>query len=76
MKESFMIIKNIKSSLLKNYVNHCATKIQKIFRGHFARKIKVPVKKAFMKIENSLRWIVIGWRIRRIMKTKEIDIYT
>ncbi len=47
MKDSFIEIKNIKNSLLKNYVNHCAIKIQKIFKGFYARNIIIKIKRAF-----------------------------
>ena len=68
-----MQIKNIKSTLLKGYVNHCAMKIQKVFKGHYARKVQMPIKKTFRKVEVVLKAVVKGWKIRKIMKTKEIE---
>lgn len=73
MKESYLSIKNIKTSLLKNYVHHCAIKIQKIFKGFYARKVIVKIKRVFKDRENFLKAVVKGWRIRRIMQTKEIE---
>ncbi len=58
---------------MKNYVSHCATKIQKVFKGYYTRHVIVKIKKAFSKVEIKLKAIVIGWKIRKIMKTKEID---
>lgn len=54
MKDSFIQIKSIKTNLLKNYVNHCAIKIQKVFKGHYARKFIVKIKRAFKGINEKL----------------------
>jgi len=59
--------------LLKNYVNHCAIKIQKIFRAHYARKYLYTIKKAFFKKEHILVAAVKAWRLRKILKTKEVE---
>lgn len=72
MKDSFIQIKSIKTNLLKNYVNNCAVKIQKIFKGYFARKFIVKIKRAFKGIDEKLVAAVLGWKIRKIMRTKEI----
>lgn len=74
MKESFIEIKRIKAALLKKYVNHCATKIQKVFKGYYARMVVVKVKRAFKMREEKIIAAVKGWRIRKIMKTKEIEL--
>ena len=76
MKKSFIYIKDIKNRLLKGYVNHCACKIQKVFRGFYARNYLVKIKRAFSKTETRFRAIIIAWRLRRVMKTKEIENYT
>lgn len=56
------------------YVNNQATKIQRIFRGYYARKVIIPVKKAFgFGREEKLSSVAKGWKIRKIMKTKEIE---
>lgn len=73
MKEAFISLKNRKTILLKNYVGHCATKIQKVFKGYYARHVIVKIKAAFNKVEDKLIALVIGWRVRKIMKTKEIE---
>ncbi len=44
-----------------------------MFKGRFARKILIPVKKAFKICDKRLSSLIIGWRIRKIMKTKEIE---
>jgi len=72
IKESFISLKSRKNVLLKTYINHCATKIQKVFKGHYARKVTVPTKAAFRGLEEVANAVVNGWRVRRIMKTKEI----
>jgi len=51
MKEAFLSVKAIKNTLLKNYVAHCATKIQKVFKGYFVRKYIIKIKKAFFSVE-------------------------
>jgi hypothetical protein len=56
-------------------VNHCAIKIQKLFKGFFARKYTVKIKRAFRLVDKHLSSIIKGWRIRKIMKTKEIENY-
>ena len=66
-------MKNIKANLLKNYVNHCALKIQKIFRGFYARNIIVKIRRAFKGKERGLVGAVYAWRLRKIMKTKEVE---
>lgn len=68
-------MKNKRTYLLKKYVESCAIKVQKVFKGHYARKIKIPIKKAFKAIEPKLNGVVAGWRLRRILKTKEIQTY-
>lgn len=68
-------MKNKRTYLLKKYVESCAIKVQKVFKGHYARKIKIPIKKAFKAIEPRLNGVVAGWRLRRILKTKEIQTY-
>lgn len=59
--------------MLKNYVRNCAIKIQKVFKGYHTRHTVVKIKRAFSKVETKLKAMIIGWRIRRIMKTKEIQ---
>lgn len=76
IKDSFIHIKEFKTLLLRNYVNHCAIKIQKNFKGFFARKYTVKIKKAFKTADKHLSSIVRGWRVRKIMKTKEIENFT
>ena len=61
--------------MLKNYVNHCATKIQKVFKGHYTRKVTIKIKRAFNTLEEKFSACITGWRVRRIMKTKEIENY-
>lgn len=51
--------------MLAEYVGKCATKIQKVFRGHLIRRPKVIGSER-------IAAIVRGWRLRRIMSTKEV----
>jgi hypothetical protein len=46
-----------------------------LFRGYYARKYTVLIKKTFRNVENVMNAMVRGWRIRKIMKTKEIENY-
>jgi hypothetical protein len=57
-------------------VDHCASKIQKVFRGFYARKYIIKIKKTFFNVEDKIQAVVRGWRIRKIMKTKEIENYS
>ena len=76
LKAGFINVKTLKTQMLKNYVNLCATRIQKVFKGFFTRKVVVPVVKVFSEGRDEiLRSVIVGWRIRRIMKTKEIENY-
>ena len=69
--------------MLELYVNNCATKIQKVFRGWFVRERIRPllIHKALNfsarkdNVISRLRALIQGWRIRKIMKTKEIGNY-
>ena len=45
MKNAYISIKNTKQRYLKKYIFFSATKIQSLFRGHIARKIKVPIRR-------------------------------
>jgi hypothetical protein len=64
----------MKAAMLKGYVNECAAKIQKVFKGFYSRKVVLPIKKSFAKGRGlKLDSVVKGWRIRRIMNTKEIE---
>ena len=38
------MLKERKSTLLNNYINYCAVKIQKVFRGYLARRLDVPIR--------------------------------
>jgi hypothetical protein len=68
--------------MLEIYVNKCATKIQKLYRGWYVRERIRPLKihRVFSAQQNhsggqvvqKLRAIVRGWRVRKIMRTKEI----
>jgi hypothetical protein len=67
--------------MLEIYVNKCATKIQKLYRGWYVRERIRPLKihRLFSAQQNhgghvvqKLGAIVKGWRLRKIMRTKEI----
>lgn len=47
LKTTFLQIKSMKTAMLKGYVNDCATKIQKIFKGFYSRRVIIPIKLAF-----------------------------
>jgi len=73
MKASKMAVKKHKMAILKKYINRCATLIQKLWRGHFVRKVVVTVHKRIGKFHAALAGLIKGWRVRRIMRTKEVD---
>lgn len=69
--------------MLEVYVNKQATVIQKVFKGWYVRERVRPLQvwRAFTVISrrgikelvmNKVRAVISGWRIRRIMRTKEI----
>jgi hypothetical protein len=83
LRECFVHVKMVRKQMLEVYVNKCATKIQKVFRGWFIRERIRPLKiqKALNlsarkdNVLSRLGAVIIGWRIRKIMKTKEIANY-
>jgi hypothetical protein len=83
LRECYVHVKQVRKQMLEVYVNKCATKIQKVFRGWFVRERVRPllIQKAFNlsarkdNVLTRLRAIFLGWRIRKIMKTKEIANY-
>ena len=72
MKYTHQMIKERKSTMLNNYINYCALKIQKVFRGHLARKLDLPLR-VFLgaKGQSKLQAVLQGWRVRRIFRLKE-----
>ena len=72
MKDSFMNLKLTKQFILKNYIIHCVTKIQKVWRGHFVRAVVKPVHVKLGKFWRLLAAVAVGWRVRRIFRTKEV----
>jgi hypothetical protein len=83
LRECFVHVKGMRKHMLEVYVNKCATLIQKVFRGWFVRERVRPllINKTFNlsgrkdNVLSRLRAIFVGWRIRKIMKTKEIGNY-
>jgi hypothetical protein len=58
--------------MLNNYINYCAVKIQKVFRGYIVRKLEIPFRKILgQEGLERLQAVLIGWRVRRIMRLKE-----
>lgn len=46
MKNAYICVKNTKQKYLKKYIFFSAAKIQALFRGYHARKVKVPIRRA------------------------------
>lgn len=72
LKDSYLNVKNTKQRYLKRYIFFCATRIQTLYRGFRARKVIVPIRRKLGSNVSLLTSVAIGWKIRRIMKTKEI----
>lgn len=84
LRECFMQVKQIRKAMLEVFVNGKATLIQKVFRGWYLRQRVKPleVRKAFfmrysrrsggVSLLDKMRGLIQGWRVRRIMKTKEV----
>jgi hypothetical protein len=59
--------------MLKKYIFFCATRIQSLWRGHFARAVKAPIRhKLGHRRLRVLEAMSLGWKVRRVMKTKEV----
>eukprot|EP01022_Parablepharisma_sp_SALTPOND_P023853 TRINITY_DN521_c0_g1_i1.p1 TRINITY_DN521_c0_g1~~TRINITY_DN521_c0_g1_i1.p1 ORF type:complete len:874 (+),score=70.88 TRINITY_DN521_c0_g1_i1:3561-6182(+) len=59
--------------LLAKYISHCATLIQKIYRGHYMRKRYVTTVKHRFKLWRLRRALLIGWKVRCILKCRKIE---
>ena len=44
MHRAFLKVKNTKQRMLKKYIFFCATRIQSLWRGFYARRVRVPVR--------------------------------
>ena len=84
LRECFIHVKSMRKHMLEVYVNRCATAIQKVFRGWYVRERIRPllIQKALnssarrdSRVITRLRALIQGWRVRKIMKTKEIGNY-
>ncbi len=58
--------------LLNKYTALCAVMIQKLYRGHKARKTYGPVVKRRLGLSRLRKALLIGWKIRRIQKCRKI----
>jgi hypothetical protein len=58
--------------MLKKYIFYAATKIQSLWRGHHARTVKVVIRRRLGNMRQVLLGAAIGWKIRRIFRTKEV----
>ena len=74
LKDAYISVKETKQRYLKRYIFFCATKIQTLYRAHHARKVIVPIRRKLGPHRGVLRAVAEGWKIRRIMKTKEIQV--
>lgn len=54
------------------FVNHCASIIQSRFKGYQQRKYYKMFKPFLARFKELLHAIVIGWRVRKILKTRRI----
>lgn len=83
LRDSFVNVKRLRQRALEEYVSKAATKIQKVWRGWFLRtRVKpIAVRRAFYTLSlrgrreillKKVRAVVQGWRVRKIMRTKEI----
>ena len=73
MQRAFLRVKETKQRMLKKYIFFCATRIQCQWRGFYARRVRVPVR-AKLGLANIrvLEAVAMGWKVRRIMRTKEV----
>lgn len=64
--------RNQEKELLKRYVNHCATMIQKTFRGAITRIRYRQMRRRMRRFRIILTAFVIGWKTRKIFKDNEL----
>jgi hypothetical protein len=58
---------------LNGYITYCVIKVQKAYRGHKARKLLIPIRKAFgTKGIAKLEALARGYVVRKIMKLKDV----
>ena len=71
MRDAYLNTKNHRQVFQVQYINACATKIQKVFRGYLVR-INLRGLQRIFEVKDKLAALVKGWRVRRIFQTKEI----
>ncbi|KAL4449129.1 hypothetical protein ABPG74_021121 [Tetrahymena malaccensis] len=59
--------------MVEKFMNMCATIIQKFYRGHLMRKKHYYVVNQIQKFHDALWAVVLGWRIRKIIKLKRMQ---
>jgi hypothetical protein len=69
LKEAGSSIKNEKDDLMQKYLDHCATAVQKLWRGYYARNYMIADVIAENKRHRALCSVVKGWKVRRILQS-------
>ena len=54
------------------FLHHCATIIQSRFKGYQQRKYYKLFKPILHRFKQLLLAVVVGWRIRKLLKTKQM----
>jgi hypothetical protein len=71
LKFTHRVVSDRKQAVLNGYVQYCAVKIQKVFRGGRARRHILPFRRAFgADTVARLEAAALGYRTRKIMNLK------
>ena len=65
--------KEKRQSMLNGYITYCAMKIQRNYRGYYARRYVTPFRRALGKSRmKKLHAVMSGWKTRQILKMKDV----
>ena len=58
--------------MMQEFLNVCALSIQKAWKGHHYRSTYLPSIKSTRHAEEKIRSFIRGWKVRKVMQTREI----
>ena len=73
LRLSHQMAKEKRQSMLNGYITYCAMKIQRNYRGYYARRYVTPFRRALGKSRmKKLHAVMSGWKTRQILKMKDV----